>query len=124
MAQNPTALNMPQWGTPLVDPKTGVITTQWAYYLLGILNRTGGIPGISVAAVEALAQNALSLGLLDISDEIPSFSDQQFLSLALEDDFSVSPFLGPALMLALGDDSAAPSLNPIAAAILVSDTTP
>lgn len=61
---NPSA-NFPDVGAPMVDPKTGRLSTVWFQLLLALFNRTGGTSGDSsgdlAAALDELFQQLQSL---------------------------------------------------------------
>lgn len=45
MAANPYSVSLPQPAVPFLD-QTGGVSRQWVYFLLTLMNRTGGTPGI------------------------------------------------------------------------------
>lgn len=120
MASDPLSVNIPQPQIPFLN-QAGGPSREWLYYMLTILNRTGGVQGISSAALQ---QQAVSSSVIDAFEDVdfpppfPAFS----MASVMDDAHQPTSIAAAVLMaLALSDDAPRPALNPILASLLVSD---
>jgi len=68
-------LNRPPARTPLVDPRTGLITREWFWFLEGVYAHLGGstgssTPDLSASAFEDAGVEEVKSGLYDLRDEL------------------------------------------------------
>lgn len=103
MTTNSLSVTVPQPQIPFLNASGGP-SREWLYYMLSILNRTGGIQGISSASLQ---QQIVSHGVLD----------------AMEDDAPPPTSIAATVLMALtlADDAPRQAMNPILASLLVSD---
>jgi hypothetical protein len=120
VATNPLSINVPQPGIPFLDP-AGNVSRAWLYYLLTLLTRTGGVQGISSS--EIVIQTT-SVAFQQSMDDVVFPAPFPVLSMvSAMDDVPTPTSIAPAALLALSlvDDAAQQPINPILAALLVSD---
>jgi hypothetical protein len=120
VATNPISINVPQPGIPFLDP-AGNVSRAWLYYLLTLLTRTGGVQGISSS--EIVIQTT-SVAFQQSMDDVVFPAPFPVLSMvSAMDDVPTPTSIAPAALLALSlvDDAAQQPINPILAALLVSD---
>jgi len=98
-------LSIPQPGVPAVGPD-GTFSRVWYYVMIGLRERTGGAPGISIATLQK------QVAALMVEE---AMQDVQFPSISL-----ALPVL---TSQALSDDVPRAPLNPFLAAMLVSDAS-
>lgn len=108
MATNPLSVQLPQPQVPFLDPSGGV-SKVWIYYFLTLLNRTGGVNGISVAGLQ---------------DQINTlFGEIASLEVSIAD--ADIPFAEPPPSIPAGvffvDEPPPPPINPYLAALLMQD---
>ncbi len=121
MATNPLSINIPQPQIPFLNPNGG-LSREWLYYMLSMLNRTGGIQGISSESLEDQVQSNSVLGAMediDFPSPFPAVSVFSVLDDAPPQTTSI--FAAVLLALATADDPPQAPLNPFLASLLVSD---
>ena len=118
MAVNGIGATLPQPNVPFLD-ENGGISRAWFYYMIVLLKRTGGSPGISADALQAEI-NALQIesAMSGVAPQPPNLT------------FSAADLMAPpippqslpsaALLAMCLSNPPAPTLDPILAALMVS----
>ncbi len=121
MATNPLSISIPQPQIPFLNDSGG-LSREWLYYMLSMLNRTGGVKGISSANLEEQVQ---AHSVMDAMEDIAFPSPFPAVSVfSVLDDVPpqvTSIFAAVLLALATADDAPPAPLNPFLASLVVSD---
>ena len=120
MATNPLSVNVPQPSVPFLD-QAGGVSRAWLYYLLTLLNRTGGVQGISSGEI-VIQTNAVAIQTAMDDVEFPAPSPTFAMDVVMDDGPSMNSIANAALLaLSISDAEPGSPLNPIIASLLVSD---
>lgn len=107
---------IPQPAVPFVDGSGG-LSREWLYYMIALLNRTGGNAGISSGDLQAAIESIeVETAMADVYSPAPSYA------LTASDVMSDPPAAPSALgllALALSGDVCPQPLNPILAGLFV-----
>lgn len=120
MASNPLSITIPHPSVQVMNPD-GSMSRAWIYYMLSLLNRTGGVQGVSSTDIQ---KQVVSNTVLSAMDDVeypapfPSISMESVLADA-PDRTSIAAAVLTAL--AFADDPHPAPVDPILASLLVSD---
>lgn len=95
---------------PFVDIKTGQITKVWWYFLIALLNRTGGITPVVTSDNELLA----ALAMIGAEEPVEAGDLQTLLAVAQETDSSLGAAIADAILLAVVPPPEAPTWDDLA----------
>lgn len=121
MPITPIATRIPQPSVPFVTADGGV-SREWLYYLVAILNRTGGDVGISSAAIQT---TVVSLSVTQAMDgDVEPRPPGIMMSIDnMMSDEAPRPSISPGVLLGLtfADDVPRAAINPFLISLLVAD---